>query len=355
MYTAESRISKWIFNFRFLVFVFLLAGFAQSVVAQQEAKETILARPSEGLQPETVWFLFYVMDIQTIDGPGQNFSGNVYVRLRWKDERLADDKNSTRVMPLSKIWHPPVLLANQHGLVRTSLPEVAQVKSDGTVMYRQRYVGTLSQPLHLSEFPFDSHKFTIQFASVRYSAEELVFMPDRVDDGKKQIVGGLMAGTLSLPDWKILRYTAEPRPHIITDEIQTPGFALVFTAKRHLNYYFWQTMMPLVLIVMMSWGPFWIDPSLSGTQISLAASSMLTTIAYRFLLANLLPKLPYMTRMDYLTLFSTVLVFVALVEVIITSSLSHANHNQLAQRIDRGSRVVFPILFVLALCWSFFA
>ena len=151
----------------------------------------------------------------------------------------------------------------------------------------------------------------------------------------------------------LLKYTSEPRPVIIADELQAPGFAFIFTAKRHLNYYFLQTVMPLVLIVIMSWGPFWIAPSLAGTQISLAASSMLTTIAYRFLLANLLPKLPYMTRMDYFTLFSTVLVFAALVEVIITSSLSHANRDQLAQRIDRWSRVVFPILFVLVLYVSF--
>ncbi|MHC4154839.1 MAG: hypothetical protein ACYST6_07955 [Planctomycetota bacterium] len=310
------------------------------------------SRPSAGAEPTTVWFFLYVMDIDAIDGAGQNFTANVYVRLRWKDERLTRADKTINSVPLEEIWNPAVLLANQQGLVRTSLPELARVEPDGTVMYRQRYVGTLSQPLHLSEFPFDRHEFVIQFTSAGYGGEELVFMPEKVD-GEELMVGGFMAEKLSLPDWQVIRYAAEARPFVITEDLQAPGFAFAFTAERHLNYYFWQAVIPLILIVLMSWGPFWIDPSLSGTQISLAASAMLTTIAYRFLLANLVPRLPYMTRMDYFTLLSTVLVFAALAEVVTTSSLSHANRGGLARKIDRGARLVFPILFVLALYWSF--
>ena len=49
--------------------------------------------------------------------------------------------------------------------------------------------------------------------------------------------------------------------------------------------------LPLLLIVAMSWLVFWIDPELAGPQISIAVTSMLTLIAYRFMVGGMLPKI----------------------------------------------------------------
>ncbi len=49
---------------------------------------------------------------------------------------------------------------------------------------------------------------------------------------------------------------------------------------------------------------------------------MLTLIAYRFLLGGMLPRISYLTRLDYFLLGSTVLVFLALVEAACTSRLA---------------------------------
>jgi hypothetical protein len=293
------------------------------------------------------------LDVDDIDASEQNFAANVFIRLRWKDERLAESGSLKRFVPLKDIWHPPVIVANEQGLVRRSLPELAEVHADGSVVYRQRYVGRFSQELLLSKFPFDEHDFTIQFVFPGYAREELKLIPDTAPE-LPGIVGGAIAKGFSLPDWKILGFVAEERPLQIADtDIRGAGFAFSFTAERYFAYYFWQVITPLVLIVMMSWAAFWIDPSESGPQLGLAASSMLTLIAYRFLLASLLPKLPYMTRMDYFSLASTILVFLALVEVIITSALAHSNRAKQGKRVDCFSRVAFPVVFVLAGAWSF--
>ena len=110
---------------------------------------------------------------------------------------------------------------------------------------------------------------------------------------------------------------------------------------------------PQILIVMMSWAAFWVNPSMAGTQISLSMTSMLTLIAHRFALASQLPKLPYMTRMDYFILLSTVLVFAAFIEVVVTSSLAHANRTELALKTDRWCRCVFPVIFACVTFLSF--
>jgi hypothetical protein len=58
--------------------------------------------------------------------------------------------------------------------------------------------------------------------------------------------------------------------------------------------------LPLVLIVIMSWCSFWIDPVNANSQISIAVTSMLTLIAYRYAVDTQVPRLPYMTRVDAL-------------------------------------------------------
>lgn len=331
---------------------------AQKVAEKAAAKEDIKAkikaeRPAQWLGPTKVHFIIFVIDIDNIDGAAQNFAANVFIQLRWHDPRLADPGSSPRQIPMDEVWNPRILLANQQGLVRPSLPEVVEVSGDGTVIYRQRYVALMSQPLMLNEFPLDQHTFTIQFVAVGHRPDSLEFVPDTIVS-KEEIVGGGIADRLSLPDWKIVSYQAVGRPYTPIEAIRAAGFVFEFVAKRQFLYYLWQVIVPLAVIVAMSWAAFWIDPRQAGAQIGVASSAILTLIAYRFVLASLLPRLPYMTRMDYLTLGSTLLVFLALTQVILTSTLARKNLVKTARWIDRVSRVAFPSAFVLLFVWSLF-
>ncbi len=325
--------------------------------AEKAAEETAgkaelkAKRPAEWMGPTKVHFLVFVMDIDNIDGATQSFTTNVYIYLRWKDDRLAHE-GGAQTVPVTEIWNPRVLIANRGGIVQKSLPEVAEVAPDGTVIYRQRYTGPLSQPLKLSEFPFDQHQFTIQFVTAGYSSKEIHFLPDNSEEGLPSS-GGILFHELSLPDWNITKYQAHTRSYEPIKNIKTAGFAFEFTAKRYVTYYVWQVIVPLILIVVMSWGAFYIDPTNTGAQIGVATSSMLTLIAYRFMLGNLIPRLPYMTRLDYFTLGSTIIVFLTLMEVIITTNMALREREKIARRIDLWCRFVFPIGFTIWSVWSF--
>jgi hypothetical protein len=82
-----------------------------------------------------------------------------------------------------------------------------------------------------------------------------------------------------------------------------------------------------------------------------ASSSVLTLIAQRFVLASLLPRLPYMTRMDYFTVGSTLLVLLALIAVCATGFLFAHRHASHARTIDHWARGAFPAAFLLLLSW----
>ncbi len=304
-------------------------------------------RPEKWRGPTKINFLVYVADIDNIDGANQSFSANFYVGMRWHDKRLAEDTESIRKLPLDKVWNPRILIINQGGKLWESLPEVVEVTPDGTVTYRQRYVGSLSQPLTLSNFPMDEHLFTIQFVAVGYADGDLEFVPDVIAD----VSGGAIYKQLSLPDWEIVKFEVVPRPYKALKGHHNAGFAAEFTARRYFPYYLWQVIAPLFLIVMMSCTVFWIDLSNASSRIGVATSAIFTLIAFRFVLAGLLPRLPYMTRMDYFTLGSTLLVFLALVEVILASALANGSYDRMAHTIDKYARFAFPILFLLLFGW----
>ena len=96
----------------------------------------------------------------------------------------------------------------------------------------------------------------------------------------------------------------------------------------------------------MSWLVFWIDPSQVGSQISVSVTAMLTLIAYQFLLGNLLPKVPYLTKLDFFLCGSTFLVFAALVEVVLTSHLATTDRLDKARKVDVCSKIFFPLFFL---------
>jgi len=99
---------------------------------------------------------------------------------------------------------------------------------------------------------------------------------------------------------------------------------------------------------MMSWCVFWTEPTNSNTQFSIAVTSMLTLIAYRFAVDTQLPRLPYMTRLDVFFLVSTLLVFFSLIEVLVTTILDNNNQITRAKKLDLYCRVIVPVIFVIA-------
>ena len=67
---------------------------------------------------------------------------------------------------------------------------------------------------------------------------------------------------------------------------------------------------------------FWIDPGQLGVQVGLATTSVLTMITVLLSVRSSLPPVSYLTRMDVLVMAGLSLVFVALLEALVTCSLA---------------------------------
>jgi hypothetical protein len=305
----------------------------------------VIDRPRSETGPTTVETVIGFVDIDSINSATQTFEANVFIGLTWKDPRLIHSGSGPVKYPLNNIWNPNLQIVNEVGMIRKTFPEIAKVQPDGTVNYKQRYIGTFSQSLKLHDFPFDKHKFRLQLIAPAYEPEEIQFVPNKKYVDKGLQYGVFMSDDISLPDWEILEIKAKNMPYFIVEGVGVAGYAFEFTAKRLVEYYLLKVIMPLFLIVMMSWSVFWIDPENSGTQIGVASTSMLTLIAYRFATDTHVPKVPYTTRLDEFIFMGTLIVFIALVQAIATSMLAQSNKAPTARKVDIISRIVFPVVF----------
>jgi hypothetical protein len=308
----------------------------------------LIERPASGNRPTQVSIGIWIVDITSIDSAQQNFTAEVAIVLRWKDPRLAHTGSGVARYPVEQVWHPRVAIVNETNAVSRKFPDYVEVEPDGTVNYRQRYAGAFTQPLRLRSFPFDRQTFRLQFVAVRYRPNEVQFVPDQewVDNGLKQAEG--IAPSITLPDWTIENRNTKSLSYALAPGLEYSGYAFEFTASRNVQYYILKVILPLVLIVMMSWCVFWIDPNTSNSQLSIAVTSMLTLIAYRFAVDSQLPRLPYMTRLDAFIFASTLLVFFSLIEVLVTTILDNNHQTARAKKIDRYCRVIFPVVFAIA-------
>ncbi len=296
--------------------------------------------------PTTVYVSVFFLDIDSVNSANQTFTANVSYEYRWIDPRLAHAEDGNKVLPIVDVWHPRIQVANRQ-LNFLTFPEIVHVSPAGEVSYQQRVWGHFSQPLDLRDFPFDSQKLQFDMVSAGYSPEELVLLPD--PDNASGI-----ADELSLPDWDIASVTADSMVHQPNAAAGAlAGFRFAIEADRQAGYYIFKVILPLLLIVAMSWIVFWIDPKEGGTQISVSVTSMLTLIAYRFMVGGLLPHISYLTRLDAFILVSTVLVFTALMLVVITSRFAKTDRLETARRVDRIARVAFPAIFLVVVGFAF--
>ena len=300
------------------------------------------SRPGPEDKPTDVKIRVFVLDIDEINDAGQSFTANIFVQIEWKDPRLAQPGKTVKYS-LNEIWNPNIQVVNKQKTFK-SLPDVAVVDSEGNVMYRQRVFGNFSQPLNLRKFPFDQQTLKFEFLSVGNTPDEVNLIKN--SSGIKE--------EFTWPNWHILNWDfIDFNFQYLPDVPAREGLIFSLTAKRYVQFYIFKFIIPLLLIVCMSWIVFWIDPTDYAAQISVAITSMLTLIAYQYLVGSSLPRVPYLTQLDKLMFLSTAMVFVTLIEVVITSVLTKKNKVELARKFDYHCRYIFPAIFIFIIILPF--
>ena len=222
------------------------------------AAAALLSSPGIGAQEpgnpvRDVEVRLFLIDVESINDASQSFTANLAIVMRWRDPDLAHSGPGPISMPLDSIWYPSLQILNQQKLV-TPFPQVAEVSLDGEVVYRQRYWGSFSQRLDLRNFPFDAQRLQFTLANVGFAAESVNLRPS-ADSG--------ISEKFSLPDWDIAAWGFEVVDLPFDDgSYHIEGMEFSLDVKRDTSFFKYKVILPLVLIVVMSWLVFWIDLSM---------------------------------------------------------------------------------------------
>jgi len=84
------------------------------------------------------------------------------------------------------------------------------------------------------------------------------------------------------------------------------GFSLTFDIERKSGYYVFKIIIPIILILAVCWSACWINPREIESRLTVTIVCLLSLIAYNFVIDSDMPKLEYLTIMDYIILVSYV-------------------------------------------------
>jgi hypothetical protein len=305
------------------------------------------SRPGSQAGPTDVAFGLMLIDLLSVDEVRQRFRADFRLELAWRDPRLAADSLGCDAadahLPLASLWHPEILLMN--GIdVKQSMRERAVIEADGGVRLIQRYAGTFSTPMALADFPLETQPLVVRLGTALLGPDQV-----RVRDEPER--SGVLGAT-TVAGWSVEEPRFEAGTARIAD-LTINQAAYAFPTQRRPGYFLYKVVLPLALIVAMSWSVFFIDPKHIDGQLGVASASVLTAIAFQLSFGDVLPQIPYLTRMDYFVMGSTVLVIAALAEVVWTSSLTTRDRTSTARRLDRLSRYGFPLVYGVYTLWCF--
>jgi hypothetical protein len=110
---------------------------------------------------------------------------------------------------------------------------------------------------------------------------------------------------------------------------------------------------PLIVIVLLSFSVFWMDRSALGDRVSVSFIGILTGVAYQLVMSEILPRISYVTLVHGIISLSFFAMCGAVVVNLVLGALDRNNKSDLADRIDRRCRWIFPLAYFSLLFLEF--
>jgi hypothetical protein len=161
----------------------------------------------------------------------------------------------------------------------------------------------IKNSFNLKSFPFD--KQTLKFQLI----DNIFFLETRTIQ-RERFTYNALEKFMSIDDingWEKKSYTVKNKPFVKTSQMDgTFNDSLIVSVvlERKSSYYIFKVIFPILLILMVCWSAVWINPKEIESRLTITIVCLLSLIAYNFVIDSDLPKLEYLTIMDYIILIS---------------------------------------------------
>ncbi len=307
----------------------------------------LLVSPVLADEPVEVAVSLNVHQVTGIDQKAENFGVVATLTLEYNEPGLAAKPGETvpplrmykaenfiRLMGERELLWPAHSFYNAQGRINYQ-NRVVRVDSRGNVAYVAHFTATFQAPdFDFRHFPLDHQSFHLKL-DLLPRIEMFVFKPSAGASG--------IGDTLGEEEWILGNAQFGVRKHDVYGH-SASRFVLSFEGDRHLNYYVVRILIPVVIIILVSWFSFFLNDYTK--RIDLAGGNLLLFIAFNFTIANDLPRLGYLTLMDTFMLATFVITgLVVLVSVWLKRLQSHGR-DELADKLDDYGIWAYPIFYV---------
>ena len=322
----------------------LLCLTSRAADGPQGAAPTTLP-PADG--PVVVKMSFELDDIVSIDDSDESFMVTGTLLLAWTDRRLAFDpvvagtsellrQGDYQVEELAPCWLPRPVLVNRSETADITVPTL-RVKSDGSCRLSLRIAATAEGEFRMRRYPFD-----------RQRLEAVVALPG-FSEGEVRLEAGTFTSRagLRISQWNLLGVSGEVRRMNSAATGATDQVVVTFEVDRDSVFSLRLVVLPLVLIVVLSWSVFWMDRSSLGDRINVSFVGILTAVAYQNVVSDLLPHVSYVTLMHGFINTCTALMAATVVVNLKVGACDKQGRYAEGDAIDRRCRRLFPMIFVI--------
>nr|ASY91960.1 GABA receptor sununit LCCH3 [Chilo suppressalis] len=272
----------------------------------------IRLRPNFGGDPLYVGMDLTIASFDAISEVNMDYTITLYLNQYWKDERLAFGLPD-EVLTLSgdfadKIWVPDTFFANDKNSFLHDVTErnkLVRLGGDGSITYGMRFTATLACMMDLHYYPLDSQNCTVEIESYGYTVSDVVMY------WKETPVRGVEDA--ELPQFTILGHETNDRKEKLATGVYQ-RLSLSFKLRRNIGYFVFQTYLPSILIVMLSWVSFWINHEATSARVALGITTVLTMTTISTGVRSSLPRISYVKAIDIYLVMCFVFVFAALLE-----------------------------------------
>jgi hypothetical protein len=325
-------------------------GWIAGPAAAEPALLNLPTPPRDG-GPVVVRAGFDLRDINEIDDEAETFEFEGVLTLEWHDERQAFDAAAEGVSEklyqgdyqfdeVFTGWFPQVVLMNESGLYEKH-GVLLRVRPDGSLRLLETVNAAAKADLDLRAYPFDRQRLEAIFEVLGFDESEVALKPAAAADGA--------APAVRLPQWRVVQVGTSIRSHPAPYAGKL-GVASTFVVgmdmERKSLFMIRLVIVPLVLIVILSWSVFWMDQSSLGDRVSVSFIGILTVVAYQIVLSELLPRISYMTLMNGFLNMSFFVVCASVVVSLWVGSLDRRGQTATGDRIDRRCRWIFPVVYL---------
>lgn len=179
---------------------------------------------------------------------------------------------------------------------------------------------------NLLSFPFDKQKIKIQIIDTADFDENYL----EFSDISYRVLN--LTDENSIPGWKITESGITLANNIETGNLVFNEGTIEFEIERESFYYIYKIILPIMLILTVCWSSVWLDRKELESKLTITIVCLLSLIAYNFVIDNELPKLNYLTVMDWIILTSYLYASAPNILAIISFQLSKTKKNNLLEQ-----------------------